>query len=143
MHASVALAALLWSVSLSAATAPPPVKVVVPGTVPTTEALARTPFFAQVDPLEKYVVPDGQIVVLQTVSVRRTCPTIASNVGSLFVLPGGNPAIAFEINIPLTFGFTNGVTSQMYVGMQNVSIYLEPGTEVGVFGGAGGNCEGG
>jgi hypothetical protein len=145
MHALAALVAMIWSVP-SGATSIPPEKVLVTNTskkpVPTTEALARTPVLAIVFG-NNYVVPDGKIVVLQTVSVRRGCPRVASNMVTLNVSPPSTPGFMFEINVPLTFGFSNVATNHIYSATQNVSVYLEAGTIVSLAGSGAGNCDGG
>ena len=87
--------------------------------------------------------PDGKIVVLQTVSVRRGCPRVASNMVTLNVSPPSTPGFMFEINVPLTFGFSNVATNHIYSATQNVSVYLEAGTIVSLAGSSAGNCDGG
>ena len=108
--------------------------------VPTTEAVSRTPVMAFLFGYQsEYVVPDGQVVVLQTISITNGCPTIAPNVVSLGFTPDDAPPVIFTF--PLTFGFTNSPTNQVYAVTQQVSLYLKPGTTVRAVASAG-NCLG-
>jgi hypothetical protein len=89
----------------------------------------------------EYIVPDGQIVVLQTISVRRGCPRIAANMTTLDISTPSTPGFSFSINIPLTFAFSNVETNHIYAATQNVSVYLEPGAIVSLAYGGAGNCD--
>lgn len=142
----VVAALALAGISFVASAAEKPLPVTVENTaakpVPTTEAVARTPVLASIDGyLSNYVVPDGQVVVLQTISIRQSCPTIAPNVVGLAVETDDNNVFSFSF--PLTFGFTNAPTVHVYAVTQQVSLYLAPGTTVGFAAPGGGNCIGG